>query len=1758
MTIAGYVIHELLYTGKHLAIYRAIEEKKATSRILKVLDKKNARSASTVIELKQEYQFLCQVESEFVIKVVDWVEDNEYAVIIMEDINGHSLKKEIEEAPFSVASFFPVAVSIAHGLADIHAQNIIHRDINPFNILLDSSYRRIKIIDFNIATRFDIKVSYPGNPEELQGTIPYISPEQTGRMNRRVDQRTDFYSLGATFYEMLSGQVPFSHLNPIEIVYDHLARDPEPLHLLTPNVPSALSRLILKLLAKNPEERYQSASGIKHDLEMLKNTAPINFKLGKKDFSGKLQIPEKLYGRKNEIQLLLNAYRGVSRGENVIIMVTGYSGAGKTALVNEIHKPITRDRGFFISGKFDQLQRTIPFSAFSSAFTQFCRLLLNERKEVLESWKTRILNAVEKSGKLLTDIIPLLESVIGPQPEVPEVGGMEARKRFNYIFHRFIQAVSSEDHPLVLFIDDLQWADLASLNLLHSLIESGQIPYFLFIGSYRDNETFSTHPLMTTIQEIRDQGIVVHTIPIKNLSWENVHEWLNDTLKTGCDSISDALYQLTHLVYQKTQGNAFFTIQFLENLCKENLLRFDFKQSRWTWDISEIEKQNITDNVVDLLIRKIRNLPQDVQDILKRSACIGNRFGLGTLSIIAKREWDENEKNLEIAISQQLLYPIGYNEYKFSHDRVHQAVYSLIPEEDLKKLHLEIGRQLLNEFHLEYHETDSPQIEQIPFDIVNHLNIGLDLVETESEKLELSRLNLEAGRQARRSGAYKLASDYIRNARQLLPPQSWKNYYDLTLSVFDEEVQASYLVGNYEEMETWVEMILNSTHSFSDTASAYEHRLRGLVAQNQPLQAVETLLSILKTLGVDIPSKPGKWQTAWMLRKTLALLKRRGIESITQLPIMCDPRKQLIIKLLYMGTTALVWAGQDVFPYILGTAIGFILKDGLTPESVYFLSAYAPKLVLIGDIPGAYRLGEVIMELLENRIHNEAIKSISVTVLSLFVLGSKQHFKKVSNLMLDNYHQTMNLGNFDLASHLLVNYLMFLGNTDTELPILLEKAGNVLDTLSHLKHTIFSPMLSFETVYYANMLGKNPEPAILNLDLDTILKNFQKDQKKVFICHANIRKLILAFLFEDFDSLLQYLRGIEEAWSQITSQLTFMRSAIGFYVPLAYLQLYTRTTDTKNKKQFLQKAKKSIETMREWAEFGPDNYLHKYFLMQAEFFRVTGNPQEAAEFYDKAIFKAYENEYINEYALANELAARFYLNANHYKFAALYFIEARNAYRKWGAAAKVKQLDEKYPKYMNMVFHGSVSHPTKTPGFSTETIGEFLDVKSLIKASQTLAGEIQLKGLLEKMIRILIENAGAQKCVLIQNLGKRLYIQAEGNKEEVTGVLQAVPVEESDRVPLSVIYYVANSMQCLVSDFISKDPDYFTDIYILANQSKSVVCFPVLSKGELIALIYLENNLVEGAFSPARLEVLNMLSSQIAISVENTQLYETLEEKVRQRTVALEKANMELEMNHQALAESHKKINDSINYASRIQDAVLPSRETLDKLLPGHFIIYKPCSVVSGDFYWVKQVNNMVIVAASDCTGHGVPGALVSMLGMAFLNEIVPQLALQSKLCAANILDELRKKVKIAIKQRGEIMEQKEGMDIALCIIDLANNKLQYAGAHNPIYIVNEKRLTEIKADKMPIGISRRELPFKNHEISFKSGSMVYLFSDGYADQNSEKSGDKFTRKKFKHLLVEISGESMSVQKELLEKRFDEWKGNAPLRDDILVFGIRL
>src|SRR5919199_2808643 len=989
-------VHAQIYSSANSLVYRGTIQPGNTPVILKLL-KQDYPSPSQLTRYKQEYEITRSVNLEGVIKVYSQQAYQRTLVMILEDFGGESLEQLRHDSPqlycpMPLVEFLRLAIQVSEILGSIHAAQIIHKDINPNNIILNPATGIVKIIDFGIATRFArINPSFR-NPTVLEGTLAYISPEQTGRMNRMLDYRTDFYSLGVTFYELLVGQLPFVTDDVLELVHCHLAKQPVPPHQLVAEIPPIVSDIVLKLMAKNAEQRYQSAAGIKADLEecllQLETTGRIEgFQLGTQDVSDKFQIPQKLYGRETEIESLLAAFERVASevreqgnreaeraGEekkNLIttsnpkiemMLVAGYSGIGKSALVQEIYKPVTKKRGHFIAGKFDQFGRNIPYSALVSAFQSLVRQLLAEPEESLQRWREKILAATGAIAQIIIDVIPEVELIIGSQPPVPEVGATEAQNRFNLVFQKFIRVFCSPEHPLVIFLDDLQWVDNATLKLIELMMSDSQTQSLLLIGAYRDNEVDANHPLLLLLASLRKKAVTVNQIILAPLVLEDTRQLMAETLHRDTASV----IPLAELIQQKTLGNPFFIEQFLKTLHAENLIEFDVAQRAWQWNLAQIEAQNITDNVVELMIGKLEKLPPIAQQVLKLAACVGANFSLNILAIICEKSSSELFPVLievvqfgVILTTSELDEQLLIQDYKFLHDRVQQAAYALIDENQKQAVHLQIGRNL---WHSTTHETLADKV----FEIVDHLNIGVELVTEEQERSQIAQLNLLAGQKAKAAIAYAAALKYLTTGIELLAVDSWQHQYDLSLALHSEVAEVTYLCGDFKEIERWTAVVLQEARTILDKIKVYEVKIKTCIAQNEQIQSLKIGLYVLKQLGMSLPESPTQLDVQQKLEETRSALAGRSIKDLSNLSVITDVQ-QISIMIICSNIIATTYqVTPPLWSLLICELVNLQIKYGNAPFFAYAYASYGALLnAIVGDIEEADKFGTLSLDLVE-------------------------------------------------------------------------------------------------------------------------------------------------------------------------------------------------------------------------------------------------------------------------------------------------------------------------------------------------------------------------------------------------------------------------------------------------------------------------------------------------------------------------------------------------------------------------------------------------------------------------------------------------------------------------------------------------------------------------------------------------------------------------------------------------------------------------
>ncbi|MCP4132045.1 MAG: serine/threonine-protein kinase PknK, partial [bacterium] len=1021
--ILNYTILEKLEETRDSRVYRARkdgeeEENKKTFRI-KVLKPGNP-TLWEIARFRQEYERIRKIDSSGVIKTYALLEYDNSIALVLEDFNGISLKRIFKDKNINLnlKLFLRIAIKLSSALGFLHKENIVHKSIKPHNILFNAHTEELKITNFGISNEITHEDKDINKPAVIEGILVYLSPEQTGRMNRQPDYRTDMYSLGITFYEILTGSVPFVSKDPMEVLYHHIAIEEKPLSEWNSSIPNIVSNIVTKLLSKMPEERYRNCYGLMSDLKeclkQLETTGIINeFELSQHDISPIFTIPRILAGREKEINILMNTVRrACSAGErSEILLVTGHPGIGKSALIHESRRSIMSKHGYFIPGKYDQFRRDVPYSALIRAFQGLVNRLLAESSQKIEHWKKNFLDALAPNGKVITDVIPEIELIIGEQPEIPELGPEQNQNRFNYVFGNFAAVLATEDHPVVLFLDDLQWVDTASLDLIKLIITDKDIKHFLLIGAYRNNEVEKSHPLMKTLDTIKENGVPINSIHLDILDIESVNEMVSLFLRREKENS----LPLAKLVLRKTNGNPFFVNQFMKNLYDENLLELD-PLAGWQWKMDQIEEMRIPGIVVELMAQKITKLPESGRELMKICACFGNSFDPEIISGIYNRSIEETVKEITYALNEGMLR-VEDDRYQFQHDRIQEAAYSLIPEEEKAKLHYRIGSLMLK-------TTKEEELQDKILYIVDHLNAGRTLAASEDERYNLARLNLRSGNKAKASAAYESALIYFKTGIELInfagrnrmPKETgWEKQYELSLSLYTNAAEAAYLFCDYDEMEGLCAVVLERAKSLPHTVAVYEIKIRAYIAQNRLLKAIDVGTGALKLFGTSFPKKPGSFHMMLGLVKTGLLLRGKNTGNLLELPRMNDPLMQGAMRLLAAISTAAYWAQPGLLPPIIFKTIEITIKYGNSTESPPSYCAYGFLLCSMGKIDPGHEFGKLGLTLLERM---NIKKSLPV----LFAInGLLRQWKEHSSTGIESlrmvFQMGLEIGDFEFAAY---------------------------------------------------------------------------------------------------------------------------------------------------------------------------------------------------------------------------------------------------------------------------------------------------------------------------------------------------------------------------------------------------------------------------------------------------------------------------------------------------------------------------------------------------------------------------------------------------------------------------------------------------------------------------------------------------------------------------------------------------------------------
>ncbi|WNG39856.1 AAA family ATPase [Archangium violaceum] len=1402
-------------------------------------------------------------------------------VLLLEQVQGQPLSDSTGQ-PMEVSRFLSLALSLVSTLGEVHCRNVIHKDIKPSNIMVEPS-GETRLIDFGVATLQQVEHLDAAPTHLIEGTLAYMSPEQTGRMNRAVDYRTDFYSLGVTFYELLTGQRPFQARDALEWCHVHMAQTPRPPHELNPQVPPALSALVLKLMAKVAEERYQSAEGLQADLERcreaLSRSEQEAFALGTQDTPNRFQLPQRLYGREAQVAALLEGFERVARtGRPELFLVSGYSGIGKSSVVHELYKPVVQRRGFFLSGKFDQFQRDIPYATLAQTLRGLVQQLLAESDEEIARWRERVNQAWEGQGQLLVDLVPQLEVLVGPQPALQEVSPQEAQHRFYRVVRQFVSVFATTEHPLVVFLDDLQWADLASLRLLGQMLSQPEPLPVLWMGAYRDNEVSPSHPLMPVLEEVRKAGAPITDLRLEPLSVEQLELLVGDTLPGAGREV---VAPLAALVHEKTGGNPFFLLRLLVTLHQDGLLE-RVPGGGWRWDAEGVRARGYSENIVEFMVGRLRQLPPGTQHQLRLAACAGNVFSvqlLRTLSGLAEAE--DVEQQLEPALQEGMLVRAGPEQYRFLHDRIQQAAHSLTSEADRKAVHLRIGRLMLESLSQE-------EVRESLFDVVSQLNAGAELMEEPSERHHLARLNAEAGRKAESAVALGPALTYFTTAFALIPGDPWETDYELTFKVRLARAKCALLSRNIAEARQLAEELLTRARTRADTVATYCLKNDLGLATGDIQGALTCMLECLDVLGMPISRHP-TWEEAVAAHEEVwALLGERPIESLIDLPPMTDPDMKLVMRVLDALFGPAYFTDNHLLIINLSWTVSLTLRHGFTEAAVMGISWFG---VLTGSFFKRYREGEALGQLacgFVDRYNLSGRRSRVLYGLQLTCYWTRP-LPAVHEITLSGFHHGLQSGDLLNASFLCHSLLQDRLAMGYNLDDVYEESVARGEFLS--KTGILDPMdmlLSYQA-YVQQMRGHTLSFGSLSrhdFDARAFEARLTPNRSGTTRCVYWIIKLQSCFMcgaYEEAREAEDKAAGL--LWS-MTGRI-FLRE-YQLYRALTLAACFESATP-EEQQRFLQDIQRHHQQLAEWAQNCPENFRAHEQLVSAELARLAGRPDEATRAYEEAIRAARESGATQYLGLASELAANFWRTRQAPIVAHAFAREALAAYKQWGALGKVQHLESSWPNLSSSAAHSDALTTSATD--STR-----LDALTIVKTQQAISGEIVLERLVTTLLHAAIENAGAQRGALLLLNGDTLSVAATSDSSP------------DSELPKTLLAYVRRTRTHVLIGDASKPHPFSSDPYLARSGARSVLCLPLLRQEQFSGALYLENNLATNAFSPARLALLGHIASQAAISIENARLYadvqrartelrqanDALEQRVEERTRELKQAQARL------------------------------------------------------------------------------------------------------------------------------------------------------------------------------------------------------------------------------------------------------------------------
>ncbi len=1502
----GFELESIIHRGATRTVSRARDLADGESVIIKSLTDRRA-STRVLASFDHEFRILDKLEVPGVPRVRGLQYHDGCPHLLMEDLGGVSLRSSMETQTWSDAEFFAIARSLTTSLTHLHRARVVHKNINPEHVIVHPQTLATHLIDFSISSLLPKEVQKLSSPRVLEGALPYISPEQTGRMNRSIDTRTDLYSLGITLFELFSGRLPFTATNELEWLHCHIAVPPMELGEARSDSPAALGAMMRKLLEKAAEHRYQSAPGVLRDLEaceaMGRDEADNRaFVAGRRDHSDQFQLPQTLYGRERQIAALLESFDRVSEGATAMMLVTGRSGIGKTSLIAEVHKPIVEHRGYFISGKFDQLKREIPYASLIQAFRELIRLLLTESEESLQDWRRRLLASLGANAQVIVDVLPDLVLIIGEPPAVAALEAAEARNRFNRVFQDFVRTFADPRHPLVIFLDDLQWADLASLNLLQLLCTDASSSHVLLIGAYRDNEVDASHPLQQLLGRLEETRAVVASIHLEPLGRGDVEHFVADTLRVEPSKARE----LAQFVYERTAGNPFFVGQCLRELHASSLLTYDSAEDQWRWDVEQIKGVGITDNVVELMAGKIRRLAAPTQDVLTLAACIGNDFDIETLSVVADCSIQEVATRLWPALQDGLVLPTndghrvlqrGSGELveagasitcRFIHDRVQQAAYSLIAEDDKKRVHLDIGRRMLERAAL-------PGDDGL-FDIVNHMNIGATLVEDPSERLTLAELNLRAGTKAKDATAYESGAGYVRSGIQFLASDAWETSYAVTFELHKTLSECTYLLGDFERAEALFDMLLHRARDRHDKAEVYNVRIAFYSSVGRFKDSIQAGYDGLELYGIKLREAADDLEGTIERKLTVVQRQLEGVEvsELLSRPVMSDPAVGDSMRLLMNLTTQTYIADQDWFPLVAIEMVNLTFEHGNSPESAFALGYLG---VILGTLRGEYEVGRELGEL--SLALNERFQDPTLPCKLYWILGGlnnhwTRHVRSDVPLLRKSIQHGIESGDYVFSSwshyYLVVSTLV----SGAVLSQTLTEAEGALAFFRKIKNDTYANLQQIVRNVVQNLQGSISDRRSLSsedFDEDACIRDMRERSHGAGIGRYHVLKMMVLCIHEHYEEACRLGALSEQTLGFLTAQPLLAEHH--YYYALSLSGHYDQV-EPEQQQVHRRSIDRCLESLKRWAGSCPENFLHKALLVEAERARLDGRTKDAIPLYERAVDQAREHGFLHNEAMSRQRAAAYAASLGLPTGAKAHLHSAHELYAQWGARARVEDLEARHPE---LQLGGDTG-----PADASEPTSMRLDAMTLVKATRAISEQLRLESLFETMMEIMVQSAGAQRGYLFEEENAQLTLRARSGDESSEAGAVAVPQ--------SIVNYVRRTSECVVLRDAVHDKTFGSDPCLAARQVKSLLCMPMRHKKVVVGILLFENSLMVGTFTPERVDMLELLAAQAAVSLDNARLYgqlrglnAELEERVEQRTAQLEDTAREA-LQHRRAAEA--------------------------------------------------------------------------------------------------------------------------------------------------------------------------------------------------------------------------------------------------------------